>query len=476
MSIFSKNVTCSYCGMTYPEKEAAWRCNSVECTAEGKLEADPVFNEHHKLTTPVKLPRIIPNPKMQKGTAVCEICGNAHSIRICKNCHSEMPDVRESLIGSNIVCPYCFSRFAEEYVQWRCNQYQCSKAENLELDSPYFVYHKAAKPRMPHIIPNPTVKGGFAKCDKCGGDTNFRICPVCHSKLPDSKENIIISIVGVPGAGKSYYVGTLLRQLRMHINRFDCNFRFTTTDDEDLYNDKFERPFSKHIPVIKTAAPTDENNFISANTPILCNIQDSKCTRTFTFFDAAGENFDDPVIMQAVAKYLQHSAAILLLLDPTQITEVQGAVSGVSDKDAHRISYTKTLTHIMDVIRSQRKMKPDTPIDIPIAIVFTKWDLIENSPELSRPDSITALDSPHFQKGFSLQDCDNISMEVESRLAGWHYENFLQMVQNNFKTSKFFAVSAIGAAPDSKGVPQIVSKRVEDPFLWLLHSRKMIVK
>ena len=67
-------------------------------------------------------------------------------------------------------------------------------------------------------------------------------------------------------------------------------------------------------------------------------------------------------------------------------------------------------------------------------------------------------------------------MEVKARLADWHYENFLQMVNNNFKTSKFFAVSAIGSAPDRTSVPQIVSKRVEDPFLWLLHSRKMIVK
>lgn len=220
MSILSKKATCSYCNATYPESDAEWRCNSIECTAADQLEADPVFYEHHKSVTQVKLPRIIPNPTFQKGIAVCEKCGKANSIRICKNCHSEMPEVHESLLGMNIICPYCFNRFAEGYVQWRCNQYQCSKSENLELDSQFFIYHKSAAPRQPHIIPKPAVKNGYAKCDKCGGDTNIRICPVCHSKLPDSKENIIISIVGVPGAGKSYYVGTLLRQLRMHINRF----------------------------------------------------------------------------------------------------------------------------------------------------------------------------------------------------------------------------------------------------------------
>lgn len=386
-----------------------------------------------------------------------------------------------NIFSANIICPYCFHSFSESKVLWRCNSYQCKQAQNLEQDPNFLKYHKSVQLEQPHILVGPKVSKGYATCDKCKNATNVRICPECHSTLPDSKENIIISIIGAPGAGKSYYVGTLLRQLRSKICKFGCSFMFTTRADEDLYNTKFNNKFEKGMKIDKTQVPAGEDNFIGANTPILCNIQDrGGVTRTFTFFDAAGENFDDEAMMAAVTKYLEHSTAILLLLDPLQIKAVQNAVKAKDENADVResekiITYDDILENTMRVIRQQLRLSANKKIEIPIAIAFSKWDLVCNS-SLHNEGSIIDQDSPHFRNGFQGIDCDNVSMEVESKLAEWECENFVNKVRSNFKTYKFFALSAIGAAPSKAGnVPQIVSKRVEDPFLWLLNQKKIII-
>ncbi len=387
------------------------------------------------------------------------------------------------LFDKSIICPYCFQRFPAGKVQWRCNSYFCKQQDKLEDDPAFFKYHQSVKLQQPHILGGRIkVKNGFAQCDKCNEVTNIRICPECHSALPDTKENIIISIVGAPGAGKSYYVGTLLRQLRTHIHTFGCSFKYTTKNDEKLYMSKFKANFDKGMKLEKTQQPTDEDNFLSANTPLLCDLRDKNgADRTFTFFDAAGENFDDVAIMDAVAKYIQHSTAILLLLDPLQIETVRNTLKTENAKADVRegetiLSYDDILNNLISVIRSQKRMAKKTIIDIPLAIAFSKWDLIEHSPELCQGSTVSTGDSPHFKNGFDAANCDNVSAEIEGLLAHWGCENFLLTVQQNFSKYKFFGVSAIGAAPEANGkVPIIVSKRVEDPFLWLLDQRHIIV-
>ena len=59
-------------------------------------------------------------------------------------------------------------------------------------------------------------------------------------------------------------------------------------------------------------------------------------------------------------------------------------------------------------------------------------------------------------------------------LTAWDQSNFILQAKAAFKTVKFFVCSAIGADTERGKVPNIVSKRVEDPFLWLLNENKLI--
>lgn len=381
------------------------------------------------------------------------------------------------------VCPYCFNSFSKSKVLWRCNSGKCIRPAALETDEVYAEYHNiasAAEKRMPHIIEGAKPKKGFARCDKCGDDTNQMICPVCHSVLPRTDENIIISVIGAPASGKSYYVGTLIRQLRNYMSSFGCSVRFTNEESRRMYEDRFETPFNRRAVLAKTKQPDENANIVGANLPILCDMTDDKLkTRTFTFFDAAGENFENEGIMRYVAPYISHSDAIILLLDPTQIPAVANTLAAENPAFAqsragiNTVSCEQILNNTAEVIHAH--LKSSGRIDIPLAVGFSKWDLIENSPSL-RPEGVIVSPSPHFMRGFSPEDCDNVSSEIEGMLAHWEQQNFVTLTRQLFKTVKFFGFSAIGAdIVRGREIPSIVSKRVEDPFLWLLHEKKIIL-
>lgn len=383
------------------------------------------------------------------------------------------------------VCPYCYNKITASKTEWRCDSGRCKSPDRLEEDTRYSEYHDvhgAAARRMPHIINDPKPKNGFVKCDKCGDNSNMRICPVCHSALPKTDENIIISIVGASGTGKSYFVGTLLKQLRAKLNAFSCSIQFTTTEAREMYENKFEKNFAQGVPIPATKPPADNMNIVGANLPILCDLTDRKLKkRTFTFFDAAGENFENESIMRYVAPYISHSSAIILLLDPTQIPYVNSTLREENPKIKLRdtdknVSYETILHNTIEVIHNHTRSTGR--IKIPLAVGFSKWDLIENSP-LLRPDEGSSIlqPSPHFTKGFQKMDCENINYEIEGLLAAWGHENFIVTLKQNFTKVNFFAFSAIGAAVDERGnVPAVVPKRVEDPFLWLLNELGIIVR
>ena len=383
-----------------------------------------------------------------------------------------------------ITCPYCYNTFKKSESMWRCNSYSC-KNEKKEVDEKYCEYHNITNPesnKQPHIIQKSKVKKGYVQCDLCGDSSNKKICPVCHSMLPSTDENIIISIIGGPGSGKSYYVGSLLKQLYASGTSVNCALRFTTPDDSKMYYDRYNKYFEKKQVLQKTKPPANGVNIVGANLPVLCDIYDyKKVKRTFTFFDAAGENFEDESTMRYLSPYISHSSAIILLLDPTKIEYVKNVLmqekhdlfSDLNQVRENDTSFDIILKNIVDVIRNQNKS--NGIIDIPIAVTFSKWDMVENS-EALRPEGCNILNpSPHFSQGFSETDCENVSSEVEGLLGSWGYSNFVELVKKDFKTYKFFGCSAIGSAIDKNGnAPNIVSKRVEDPFLWLMHQKKFI--
>ena len=64
---------------------------------------------------------------------------------------------------------------------------------------------------------------------------------------------------------------------------------------------------------------------------------------------------------------------------------------------------------------------------------------------------------------------------MQALLAEWDGSVIQQQVERRYQRFGFFGVTALGCNPhgDQK-VPRVLPRRVEDPFLWLLHCHGLI--
>ena len=127
------------------------------------------------------------------------------------------------------------------------------------------------------------------------------------------------------------------------------------------------------------------------------------------------------------------------------------------------------MANISALIRQSRGLKPTRPIDIPVAVAFSKFDEVE--PIVPAGMTVRAP-SPHCDAGaFSMTDRMAVDAEMRSLLASWGMQSFLMQAQANYRNYSFFAVSSLGLhnAPDSAGhVHRPLPHRVEDPLLWIM--------
>src|SRR5713226_7748964 len=107
------------------------------------------------------------------------------------------------MIGQKITCPFCFTSFSQQEIQFRCLTLSCT---GRALDP---VYTNARGPGAPSLLmgrvlsPN---KRSFnlgvprtAECDICKKDSRTRLCPNCHYELSHDVGQIderIIAIIG----------------------------------------------------------------------------------------------------------------------------------------------------------------------------------------------------------------------------------------------------------------------------------------
>jgi len=110
-------------------------------------------------------------------------------------------------------------------------------------------------------------------------------------------------------------------------------------------------------------------------------------------------------------------------------------------------------------------------IKVPIAVALSKSDLLR---PMLPTSSLLRRDGRHIG-GFNHEECSRLSYEVRGWIEEWGGDQLLQQLDKNFKTSEFFALSALGALPDeSFCVPRLAPTRIADPLLWLLWKLRAI--
>jgi hypothetical protein len=336
--------------------------------------------------------------------------------------------------------------------------------------------------------------------DPMGIPTMDIACPHCHLRLPPDFldiEHHIISIVGAPTSGKSYFLCILTQMLK---KTFFKNFGAAFVDADPSANSAltamrdtlFGASTAAQARVAKTALEGDmyvrtrrNGRSVMLPKPFTFNIQpqtNGRPARALTFYDNAGEHFQ-PNIDQTESPGTLHLAAssgIIFLFDPVFNTEFRSRLVGHHDPQ-----FQFSHADIQDTILAEAKVRVKkvlglsaaTKLDTPLAVVVGKldvWRELLPSDSLAQPivgsefDRIAVDENSQVVRSLMMDICPQVVAGAEA-------------ISNNVK---YFPVSSFGCSPeiidyltDSEGrkMPQIGPNPsaispilVETPVLWIL--------
>ena len=501
----------------------------IECNEEVISEDIPIINLDHVFKKHVISGGIFSPPIIRE--EVCEICGfstepkedfffvwlfSALFIGLCISAVVTVKIHRDIRRKKTFFCPYCFQmpRRNVHEVKFRCENVECKNVKDKKAEFSNPIDSKMKN----YAIPK------HANCPECKEKTSILICPDCNEILPESSitgRDIIISVVGSRDAGKSHFLGVIIREMQERVAGKLCSGSMTYFDDstEERYKNDFKRGLYEDLtkldqtkgfnvnkdvykPMVFTLS-VEKNDKIAkikkrlavkkndrfgkikkVSVKIINMIAESRIY-TLLFFDAAGEDLDVFDNMKTLNKYICESDGIIFLLDPMQIRLVRNDKSldeevvlgscSVAIEDAKRPD--DTLARLSRLIRHYKKMDNEDEIAIPVAAVLSKFDAI--FPILPEAYETIRKRSPHCDvRAFDMTDCDDVNQQIKYLFRNWGAESIIWQLENNYTNYCFFAASSLGLnnAPRKDGRFEYPNPhRIEDALLWIL-KENMVIK
>lgn len=404
---------------------------------------------------------------------------------------------RTKLFKTHFTCPYCFEKHKMSEAQFRCSNNRCKDVPDVEMTK--YENGDVKTPKLGKVTFSSTeVKKGekfipkSAVCPECSQVTHKVICPSCHNILPESAllgDDMIISIVGSRDTGKSHFVGVIINELMERIApAFGASFE-GFDDTVERYEKSFGRKLYVDLQKLDLTQSSLQNVNNGAYKPLIYSLKfrinkggkDSIHRYTLVFFDTAGEDLDDADTMSTVNKYICKSAGIIFLLDPMKIPAVAAQLDDDTISRASSVNWSSAtrsddiLVRVSNLIRNDRGLRSSDKIDIPVAVVFSKFDAVES---IVPKGSAILNNSPHCrEKAFVLSDWHNVNSEVQGLLKTWGADSFLSQLDVNYTDSSCFAVSSLGLNNNPQTNLKINRPRphrIEDPLLWILMKLKVI--
>lgn len=395
---------------------------------------------------------------------------------------------------ATVACPYCYHRIDQSRLAYQCRgrgapgvKERCEK----KIDEQRQTMTNTSVPMLPVFTVEPRGLLGTpaqADCPTCKGPTGIRACPVCHTPLSSTfvdSRSPMIGMVGGKGAGKTVYTAVLHHQLRTAVRRrFQADIRLTgdqqggaesprqwlELNEETLFDDGklFETTNSaeggmRQPVVIEWRQPRRRLG------------RDTFDTTMLSFYDAAGEDQTNQESVNTQT-YLGVADGMILLLDPWQLP---GARARIDVPDLNRKEAApplEVLGMITEMLRSTHQVKSRKKIGIPLAVVFAKMDAF--FPVLGAHHPL--LSAPPDRPGYHEPAGQDTHEQVRALLHEYGADDVDALLEFNYSSFRYFAVSALGAPPDyeTKSVDQggVRPFRVDEPLLWLLSRFNVIDK
>lgn len=297
-------------------------------------------------------------------------------------------DFSEDAPEGDINCPHCWKSFSKENVCY-ISTHPDLLGDNIagEFEQKRFVptiYHSNGLP-----------------LDAKGMPCTDMACPHCHLRIPASivdLSSLYISIAGAPASGKSYFLTSLIHNLRKNLP--ENNFSFYDVDPiiNSVLNKYEDTLFmavdnEKVVSLPKTQQiGSDFSNQIFKNNisfelpkPFIFRLQStnpaqkkSHYNRNIVFYDNAGEHFQPGAdsIANPATIHLAHSDGIIFLFDPIGDANMRKGCDKCDPQlENTKVSDQTTLfAEMVNRIRRHGNLNSDDTSDIPLIIAVGKYD------------------------------------------------------------------------------------------------------
>jgi hypothetical protein len=384
-------------------------------------------------------------------------------------------------VATTTVCPFCFQRIDPSHLWYQClgrGNTECTK----ETDEARLRLTKSTRESYPTFAP-PEKANGPAPCPKCGGRTNWRACPECHTALPSDfadSRSPMVGLVGSKGSGKTVLMTVLVKQLKDVVGkRYEAAIRLAT-DNPDGHQGLSDYQANRESPLYKDRKlpPTTSSQQARGGhaAPLLLRWQQetSRLGRTgvsstlLSFIDTAGEDLND-VSTTFTLKYLSVCDGLIVVLDPFALPGARARLqlpdAAINTDDEAPLDVVSNITEMLKVEHNVRKRRK---ITVPVAVVFTKIDAF--FPALDRGNPLMAA-TPALP-AYDNADGRAVHEHMLALLHQWNAQDIDHHMRLNYNDFRYFGVSALGAEPDYENgtvaAGGVRPHRVEDPVLWLL--------
>ena len=320
----------------------------------------------------------------------------------------------------------------------------------------------------------------------CGQRTWTEVCMTCHQPFPvrwRDCETTNLVLAGARTSGKTVYIAVLVHQLKLLARELRVSFEADDDVTAREYAEKYEEPlFSGRRLFASTPAARREANR-SLPPPLVFRMgrPDGRLHR-IVIRDLPGENLERRTLDPDMFGFLGRADGVVFLIDPFQVRSIREMLSDVlpepEDLGAEAQFVLENLTRLL------RRTSPNDRVDVPVAVLLSKFDAMQELRHIDDPKwrSIFDLPGAAFQRDPSLEprfdpdDSDLLQAEVRSLLHLLHADDLLIQLDSAYRHCRLFVTSALGNAPRASALHAngIAPFRVLDPVKWLLRDTRVL--
>ena len=321
-------------------------------------------------------------------------------------------------------------------------------------------------------------------------------CPHCRRRLPPAYLDLphrILSLIGAPGSGKSYFLAVLAQVLHDELFRdFGLVFKDGDPSGNILLNQMRTRLFSGATPAecmldkTQLRGATYETLRVHGRDlvlprPFVYTLSDERAAparhSAVIFYDNAGEHFEPGREAGETqgAMHVVSSSGIFFLYDPTSNPRFRRELSAVPDpqlRQRQRADRQDSILAEMEVrVKKMLGLSPAEKIPVPVAILVGKCDVWQSLLDARE------FPSPVRNGRVDIEGIDASSAKVRALLADF-CPGLVAHAESLSHDVRYFAVSSLGhspvelegadaglLAPDPRRIAPI---GVKAPAYWLL--------